>query len=93
LKRGHLTVYIPINASNKRSHISDLASEIIHYEENVSRGNLLTFDIRSFYNQALSGNLQPLEELKIVFEKAIKERIGCGKNDDEIILACALPIS
>jgi hypothetical protein len=90
LKRGHLTVYIPINASNKRSHISDLASEIIHYEENVSRGNLLTFDIRSFYNQALSENLQPLEELKIVLEEAIKERIAYGKKDDEIILVVCI---
>jgi hypothetical protein len=65
--------------------MSEIASEIIDYEEHVNRGNLLTLDIRSFYNFALAGNMQPFEELKIMLEEAIKERIT-SKRNDEIIL-------
>jgi hypothetical protein len=77
-------VYIPIINAGNDNNASDISeiivSEIINYEHSVNHGNLLTFDIRSFYNQALSGSLQPLEELKIVLKEAIKERIACGKK-------------
>ena len=86
LSRGHLTVYVPINTDNSASHISKIASEIVNYEDDVNRGNLLTLDIRSFYNFALAGDLQPLEELKIMLEDAIKERIVYEKNDEVIVV-------
>jgi hypothetical protein len=86
LSRGHLTVYVPINTDNNTSHISKIASEIVNYEDDVNRGNLLTLDIRSFYNFALAGDLQPLEELKIMLEDAIKERIAYEKNDEVIVV-------
>ena len=86
LSRGHLTVYVPINTDNNASHISKIASEIVNYEDDVNRGNLLTLDIRSFYNFALAGDLQPLEELKIMLEDAIKERIVYEKNDEVIVV-------
>jgi hypothetical protein len=84
LRRGYLTVYLPINVHNI-SHQSKIVSEIMDYEENVNRGNLLTLDIRSFYNFALAGNMQPFDELKTMLEEAIKERI-VSKSSDEIIL-------
>jgi hypothetical protein len=84
LRRGYLTVYLPINVHNI-SHQSKIVSEIVDYEENVNRGNLLTLDIRSFYNFALAGDMQPFDELKIMVEEAIKERIA-SKSNDEIIL-------
>jgi predicted house-cleaning noncanonical NTP pyrophosphatase (MazG superfamily) len=84
LKRGYLTVYLPINVHNI-PHESKIVSEIMDYEENVNRGNLLTLDIRSFYNFALAGNMQPFDELKTMLEEAIKERI-VSKSSDEIIL-------
>ncbi len=86
LSRGHLTVYVPINTDNNASHISKMPSEIVNYEDDVNRGNLLTLDIRSFYNFALAGDLQPLEELKIMLEDAIKERIAYEKNDEVIVV-------
>ncbi len=46
LRRGQLTIYAPVN--NKSN--SEIESEIINYEDNINRGNLLTLDIRSFYN-------------------------------------------
>jgi hypothetical protein len=84
LRRGYLTVYLPINV-HKISHQSKIVSEIMDYEENVNRGNLLTLDIRSFYNFALAGNMQPFDELKTMVEEAIKERTT-SKRNDEIIL-------
>lgn len=86
LSRGHLTVYVPINTDNNASHISKTASEIVNYEDDVNRGNLLTLDIRSFYNFALAGGMQPFEELKIMLEEAIKERIVSDKNDEVIVV-------
>ena len=86
LSRGHLTVCVPINTDSNASHISKMASEIVNYEDDVNRGNLLTLDIRSFYNFALAGDLQPLEELKIMLEDAIKERIAYGKNDEVVVV-------
>lgn len=83
LRRGQLTVYVPVNTDNNTSHISEIASEIINYEDNVNRGNLLTFDMRSFYNSALAGDMEPFEELKIMLEEAITERrIASDKNDE-----------
>ena len=88
LKKGYLTVYLPINGvnNNNASHASEMASsESIAYEENVNRGNLLTFDTRTFYDIALAGNLEPFEELKVLIEEAIEERIGSkGKDDGEL---------
>jgi hypothetical protein len=85
LGRGQLAVYIPVNTDNNNnntSYISEIESEIINYEDNINRGNLLTFDIRSFYNSALAGNMQPFEELKMLLEEAIMERILSNKNDE-----------
>lgn len=90
LRRGHLTVYIPANThnnDNNTSYISEIESEIINYEDDVNRGNLLTLDIRSFYNSALAGNMQPFEELKILLEEAIKERITSDKTDEVIFVS------
>jgi hypothetical protein len=84
LKKGYLTIYLPINGAdnnNSASRLSKIAlSESIHYEENRNRGNLLTFDTRTFYNFALAGDLQPFEELKVLIEEAIDERIASKRN-------------
>ena len=82
LRRGQLTVYVPVNADNNNntSQTSKIVSEIIDYEDNLNRGNLLTLDIRSFYNFLLAGDQQPFEELRILLEEAIRERIASDKN-------------
>jgi hypothetical protein len=84
LRRGQMTVYVPVGTDNNdnNSQSSRIESEIINYEESVNRGNLLTLDIRSFYSSALAGDLQPFEELKILLEEAIKERIASAKNGE-----------
>jgi hypothetical protein len=87
LNSGHLTVYVPVNTDNSSSQVSKMASGLVDYEDNVNRGNLLTLDIRSFYNSTLAGNVQPFEELKILLEEAIKERIPSDKNDEVVFVS------
>ena len=97
LRKGYLTVYIPLIGdnikNNNSSHLLEIAlSESMDYKENMNRGNLLTFDTGTFYNFALAGNLQPFEELKVLIEEAIEEkRILSKKNEvneeDEVTVA------
>jgi hypothetical protein len=96
LKKGYLTIYLPINGSNNNSSASSLSKIVspgsIEYEENMNRGNLLTLDTRTFYNFALAGDLQPFEELKVLIEEAIEEKkIASERNDEEepIVLVVA----
>jgi hypothetical protein len=91
LTSGYLTICLPIsgddNNNNNKLHTSKIGiSESIGYEENVNQGNLLTFDIRTFYNFALAGDLQPFEELKVLIEEAIKERITSKRNHEEEVI-------
>jgi hypothetical protein len=69
-----------------------MASEIINYEDNVNRGNLLTLETRSFYNFALARNMQPFEELKIMLEDAIEERRIASDKSDEVIVVVGIAV-
>jgi hypothetical protein len=99
LKKGYLTIYLPINglATNKSSasHLSKIVlPESIEYEENMSPGNILTFDTKTFYNFALAGDLQPFEELKVLIEEAIEEkRIASKRNDEELIVVVVAEVA
>ncbi|HEU4824811.1 MAG TPA: hypothetical protein VFS97_15420 [Nitrososphaeraceae archaeon] len=92
LERGQLTVYLPLttnNNNNNSSHLSKIAlSESMDYKEKTNRGNLLTFDTGTFYDFALAGNLQPFEELKVLIEEAIEEKLILSKkkvaNEEEV---------
>jgi hypothetical protein len=91
LSRGYLTIYLPLTTTS--------ISKSIDFEEEkeddiVNRGNLLTFDTRTFYNFALAGDMQPFEELKVLVEEAIEEtrRIASkikDKDEEEIIVIVA----
>lgn len=86
LNSGQLTVYVPVDTDNatdnNTEHVFKMASGITNYKDHVNHGNLLTLDIGSFYNSVLAGDVQPFEELKILLEEAIKERIASGKSDE-----------
>ncbi|HZA61483.1 MAG TPA: hypothetical protein VE573_01325 [Nitrososphaeraceae archaeon] len=78
LRKGYLTVYLPLTTNTNNNNSSDLSkialAENMDFKENVNPGNLLTFDTRTFYNFALAGNLEPFEELKVLIEEAIEEK-------------------
>ena len=91
LSRGYLTIYLPLTTTS--------ISKSIDFEEEkeddiVNRGNLLTFDTRTFYNFALAGDMQPFEELKVLVEEALEEkrRIAFKRgmpNEEEIVVLVA----
>ena len=94
LNRGYLTIYLPITKTS--------LSKSIDYEEKeeknaVNRDNLLTIDIRTFYNFALAGDLQPFEELKVLIEEAIEEkrRIASKRSvsNEEVIVVVLAGVS
>jgi hypothetical protein len=89
LSREHLTIYISANTDNI-VNISGIpernTSKIINYEDKVNRGDLLTLNYESFYKYALDGNMQPLEELKVITEEAINERTASGKSNEVTIV-------
>jgi len=87
LKSGYLTIYLPIIGPNNNSGASHLSKMVlpgsIEYNEELSPGNLLTLDTQTFYNFALAGDMQPLEELKVLIEEAIEEKKSASKRNDE----------
>jgi hypothetical protein len=98
LRKGYLTVYLPLTANNNNNNnsspLSKIAlSESMDYKENMNQGNLLTFDTRTFYNFALAGDLQPFEELKVLIEEAIEEKRILSKkkvaNEEVIVVVVA----
>lgn len=102
LRKGYLTVYLPLTTTNKNNNdaspLSKIAlSESIDYEENMNRGNLLTFDTGTFYNFALAGDLQPFEELKVLIEEAIEEKQILSKkkevNEEEVIVVVVVGVA
>ena len=88
LMREHLTIYISANIDNNNlSGISERTSKIINYEDKVNQGNLLTLDLRPFYDSALAGDEQAFEELKVIIEAAINERTTSGKSHEVTIVS------
>jgi hypothetical protein len=89
LTRGYLTIYLPLTTTTTTSISKSIEEE---KESNImNRGNLLTFDTRTFYNFALAGDLQPFEELKVLVEEALEEkrRIAFKRgmpNEEEIVV-------
>ena len=64
----------------------------------MNRGNLLTFDTRTFYNFALAGDLQPFEELKVLIEEAIEEKKNILSkrkvaNEEEVIVVVVAEVA
>ena len=94
LRKGYLTVYLPLITNTNNNNSSDLSkitlSVNMDFKENMNWGNLLTFDTRTFYNFALTGNLEPFEELKVLIEEAIEEKKNILSKrkvaDEEVIV-------
>jgi hypothetical protein len=101
LRKGYLTVYLPLTGNNNNNNSSELSkialSENMDFKENMNRDNLLTLDTRTFYNFALAGNLEPFEELKVLIEEAIEEKRILSKrkeaNEEEVIVVVVAEVA
>jgi MEDS: MEthanogen/methylotroph, DcmR Sensory domain len=84
LKRGHLVAYMPID-SDYESSKSRMAAEITDYEEHVDHGNLFTLNSKPFYETAVAGSTDLFEELKVLLEEMIQERIDSEKGNKVVL--------
>ncbi|MFY3740835.1 MAG: hypothetical protein HMLIMOIP_001280 [Candidatus Nitrosomirales archaeon] len=89
LKQGQLTVYASVDAKDPL-HMDKIAPNIADYQGNIERGDLLLVKLYSFYERALTGDLEPFDDLKAILEEIIKERITLGKMAEAFVIAdCA----
>ena len=63
LRRDQLCVYASVSLANE-GHLENFSSQIINYQENVEKGNLIVVDLVSYYVNAMVGNLEAYDKLK-----------------------------
>lgn len=85
LKKGQLAIYGSVHIDDE-SHKCSLSSRISDYEKNVDKGNLLVVNLREFYEFALAGELEPFEDLKVIIEEIVRERMASGRNGEAVLI-------
>jgi hypothetical protein len=73
LEAGDLCIYGTIYTRDE-DYFQSLSSRIIHYEENVKKGNLLVVDFTPFYIAAMSCDLAPYEKVQNQLESMFRDR-------------------
>jgi hypothetical protein len=93
LKRGQLAVYASVHA-NDTAHMDRISSKIPDFKVKIERGDLLIVRLRSFYERALIGDLEPFYDLKAILEAILEERVAAGKTAGAVVVAdCAGTLS
>jgi hypothetical protein len=70
--------------------MSGISSKIRGYKKNINNGNLLVLKLRTFYERALSGDLEAFKDFKALLEEIVRERTVSGKSDEVLVVAdCA----
>ena len=92
LKSGYQCIYASVGAydSKSSSSISNLASKIDNYKENIENGELQIVNFKPYYESALHGDLAPFKKLKIEMEKTLSQRISEGKKDATSFCRCSM---
>jgi hypothetical protein len=89
LEEEQLAVYASVETKDS-VHMERISSKITDYEKHVERGNLLIVRLQSFYKQVLVGSLEPFNDLKVILEEILQERIAGGKKGQAVVVAdCA----
>ena len=63
LKRDQLCIHATVNINNA-GYIENFSSQIINYQENIEKGNLMIIDLTLYYVKVMIGNLGPFNKLK-----------------------------
>ncbi len=93
LKNSRLVIYASVDADDA-SHISKISSKIKDYGKHINQGNLLILKLRTFYERALSGDLEAFKDFKELIEEIVRERAASGRTDEVLIVAdCADELS
>jgi hypothetical protein len=89
LGKGVLVIYASVNVQQS-FYQSKLFRMISNCDEHIATGNLLIFELGAFFESASLGDMEPFEDLKVVLEEIIKERIVAGRNGEVMIFGdCA----
>jgi CheY-like chemotaxis protein len=89
LEEKQLCVYASVNGFDK-SHLLNISSQIMNYEENIQKRNLLIVDLKPYYESALVGDLTPFKELELQLRQELVNRGTANNNDVLIIADCAV---
>lgn len=63
LRRNQVCVHASYQVFNQE-YLQRFSSNIVNYEENIEKGNLLVIDLSGYYIEAMTGNLLPFDKLK-----------------------------
>jgi hypothetical protein len=68
LRRDQLAIYASADAHDP-SHTLKLSSKITDYRDNIKNGNLFIVKLKTFYEQALTGDLELFRDFKLLVEE------------------------
>jgi CheY-like chemotaxis protein len=91
LEEDQLCIYASVYAFEDPhiSNISSLSNRINNYQEHTENNNLQIINFRTYYESALSRNLELFVNLKTNLEKLLHDLVVKGKTDKIIVFADA----
>jgi hypothetical protein len=89
LEKGIFVIYASVNVQQS-FYRSKLYRMISNCDQNMAKGNLLVFELGTFFESAALGDMEPYEDLKLLLEEIIKERRVAGHKAEVLIFGdCA----
>ena len=88
LTKGNLCIYAPVDPYNRESDTSmyDISAKIWNYHKNIQDGNLQIINMRYYYDSAIRREMEPLMNIKVGLQKAIRNRYKYYKKKIEIVI-------
>jgi hypothetical protein len=88
LIKGHLCIYAPVDPYSRESDTSihDISAKIWNYHKNIQDGNLQIINMRYYYDCAIRREMEPLKNIKLGLQNAIRNRYKYNKKKLEIVI-------
>ena len=89
LEKDIFVIYASVNLQQS-FYQSKLHRMISNCDQNIADGNLMIFELKPFFESAALGDMEPYEDLKLLLEEIIKERIVAGHKGEIVVFGdCA----
>ena len=89
LEKDIFVIYASVNLQQS-FYQSKLYRMISNCDQNIASGNLMIFELGPFFESASLGDMEPYEDLKLLLEEIIKERIVAGHKGEIVVFGdCA----
>ena len=88
LTKGHLCIYAPVDPYSRESatNIYDISAKIWNYHKNIQDGNLQIINMRYYYDCVIRREMEPLKNIKLGLQNAIRNRYKYNKKKIEIVI-------